>query len=155
MKLVFRAVKCDGKFEDWIYPWMAAFVDSEGWIGIRRQLRENRPNPSYSAQLKLSNQKGKGLKICSLIYGGDVHKYPACYQWVCPSSSLRRFLLDVGPFLILKRKQAELIFNFIKAVERQKKRRSLAVRTVTTREWYYQRAKTLNKHWGWVKSGAD
>lgn len=120
--------------------WMAGFIDGEGWIGIGRQIRKNRPSTTYRTGLKISNTKIESLKLFKVRYGGIISKGKGAYQWYCPTISRKKLLTDIEPFLIIKRKQARLLLDFMERYNLQK------TASLRTKELYYQKAKQLNKN---------
>lgn len=106
--------------------WMAGFVDGEGCLTIVRQVRKGRPSPTYRASITISNTCRDALTPFVDVYGGtiyDLHErrkdkrnlaWANAYDWYCPVSSSGRFLTDILPYLRLKRRQAEIILEFIR-----------------------------------------
>ena len=104
---------------------MAGFVDGEGTVTIVKQIRRNRPSPTYHAYARIDNTDKHSLSIFATYYGGKIYlkkekrrdlmgnKWADAYTWQCPVSTTRRFLTDLLPFLRLKNKQAEIVLQFI------------------------------------------
>ena len=104
---------------------MAGFTDGEGLVTITRQVRKDRPSPAYRAYACITNTEREVLTTFLRYYGGAIYqrhdkrrdamgiKWADAFTWYCPISSTRRFLLDIMPYLKLKRKQAELVVEFI------------------------------------------
>ena len=142
--------KSKGNVYPWVsdfkYPWMAGFTDGEGWIGISKQVREERPSPAYRCVIAISNQKKKSLDVFREEYGGKVRKEKDCYRWHCPSGSFRYFLMTISPFLILKKQQAFLIWEYILVIEKKYGSKSLTDQDVELREKYYQAIKEINRN---------
>ena len=104
---------------------MAGFVDGEGYLTIMKQVRKYRPSPAFRAYVAISNTNQDVLKLFLNEYGGKVYfhyekrldkqglKWSDAFTWYCPVSSSKKFLEDVIPYLRLKRRQAELILDFI------------------------------------------
>ena len=119
---------------------MAGFIDGEGWIGIGRQIRKNRPSTTYRTGIKISNTKIESLKLFKVRYGGIIIKAKGAYQWACPTISRKKLLNDIQPYLIIKRKQTQLLLDFMEHCTLHK------TATIQIKELFYQKAKQLNKN---------
>lgn len=99
--------------------YIAGVVDSDGSIGISRQ-NIKRPRPSYRPQFQLTwvkNQKTmQVLKFLKETYGGSICESKSMQgrfkngqpivKYMLATKQLKPFLLDILPYLRLKRKQA-------------------------------------------------
>jgi hypothetical protein len=104
---------------------MAGFVDGEGYLTIMKQVRQDRPSPTYRPYIAISNTKRESLELFLNEYGGRIYlrpekrtdrqgvKWSDAFDWYCPISSSQRLLGDIIPYLKLKHRQAELILEFI------------------------------------------
>jgi hypothetical protein len=104
---------------------MEGFIDGEGHISINRQIRKDRPSPSYRAYVTVANTERESLIIFQEYYGGNIYlrrdkrrdkmgnKWADSYAWYCPISSTKRLLQDVLPYLRLKNRQANIVLEFI------------------------------------------
>jgi len=129
--------------------WMAGFIDGEGWIGMSKQKRENRPNPTYRTSVKISNQQIESLEVFKQYYDSQIKRYKDCYQWVCPERMLSRLLEDIIPFLILKKEQAKTLLEYKQYLDFWKNsgtRKTLGSEDLRVREICYLKCKELNKH---------
>jgi hypothetical protein len=119
--------------------WIAGFIDGEGCITIARQIRKNRPSPSYRSYITVSNTNRDSLEYLRGHYGGvlyERHEYRKdkrgknwadAYDWYCPLRSATRLLTDILPYLRVKRQQAMLVLEFLatkKAFARNERRPS-------------------------------
>ena len=132
----------------WIFPYLAGFIDGEGWIGIAKQVRSDRPSPTYRGQIKISNQKKGPLQLCKSIYAGQITESKDCFVWCCPSSSIPKCRKDISPFLIIKKEQAKLLLSFhtfAKAI-RNNSRQIMSSCELETKEYFYSIMKKLNQH---------
>jgi len=120
--------------------WMAGFIDGEGWIGITKQVRKNRPSPTYRIGIKISNTEIESLMFFKERYGGTIGKGKGAYQWACPTKSKRKLLDDIKPFLLIKISQARLAVSYMNRFGHQE------TGTLQIKETYYQEAKELNKN---------
>lgn len=105
--------------------WMAGFVDGEGCLTISRQIRKDRPSPSYRASITITNTKKSALDIFETYYGGNVYdvmenrtdkrkvKWANAYCWYCTVGRAKEFLEDILPYLRIKNDQARIILEFI------------------------------------------
>ncbi|HMD79185.1 MAG TPA: hypothetical protein VKF39_04290, partial [Nitrososphaerales archaeon] len=105
--------------------WMAGFLDGEGLVTIVRQIRRSRPSPAYRCYVCVCNTDREVLTIYLSYYGGAIYqihekrrdklgkKWADAFNWYCPISSTKRLLLDLLPFLRLKKRQACLVIEFV------------------------------------------
>jgi hypothetical protein len=94
---------------------MAGFVDGEGTISINKQIRKHRPSPAYRAYVSVSNTDKNVLRIFAKNYGGNTYRnrehrkdqlgrnWSDLYRWQCPVSQTKRLLLDIQPYLRLRK----------------------------------------------------
>ena len=102
--------------------YLAGILDGEGYIGISSRKMSGRRNYVERVAIVLS-AKGGGLKVLKCFknyYGGKIYKKkiykykgsfnPNCPSWVYEASHLkaRRILIDLLPYLVIKKQQAEL-----------------------------------------------
>ena len=150
-------------------------MDGEGVVTIGKQIRKNRPSPTYRAFAGASNTSMGVLKIFPKYYGGKIYhinerrtdkageKWADQYQWYCPISSTRRFLLDILPYLRLKTRQANLVLEFIQnknAFARGKRKgrggsSPLTQQEIESRERLRRQVRLLNKKGKYARSGGD
>ncbi len=115
--------------------WMAGFVDGEGCLTISKQVRKNRPNPSWRVTITIANTNKESLEMFKKHYGGVLRfnkekrqsktgvKWSDSWTWYCPVSSALILLQDIGPRLIVKRKQCEILQIFIDHVHNTERRK--------------------------------
>lgn len=137
-----------------MYPWMAGFMDGEAWVGMSKQIRKERPSPTYRCVVTLPNQQIESLRVFEKEYGGRIRREKNCYRWYCPSKSLRKLLKDVIPFLVLKGEQARLMLRFVSTVKKKYGNKALSKRDITERESFYIMMKVLNRHTFWEEKDA-
>jgi len=138
-----------GNMYPWVthtYSWMAGFMDGEAWIGIAKQIRKERPSPTYRCIVTIPNQQIESLKIFEQKYGGRVRRENDCYRWYCPNKSLKSLLEDTIPYLILKKPQAKLMLRYVSTIKKDYGYKPLTSRAITKREEFYQKMKKLNRH---------
>jgi len=133
----------------------AGFIDGEGAIGLTKK-----KNPkhtlgfAYVPYVSVTNTNEAILKELRKKFGGRIHMhnteasgYPNSKQlfiWYIDSGSMVRFLLSINSHLKLKRRQAEIILDYL---EKRSHYYKSYVPDVFWRiaEDAYQRLKTLNK----------
>ena len=146
--------------------WMAGFVDGEGCLTITKQIRKDRISPTYRVLVEVFNTDPQILEIFPKQYGGKIQiyrerrrnrcgvKWKDSNCWYCPISSVRQFLLDILPYLKLKRKHAGLLLQFIDRAGRFADRRGrrkdgapeqLTQKEIALREKYYLKLHSLTR----------
>lgn len=141
--------------------WMAGIVDGEGSIGMEKCARKDRPNSIYSPYVRIYNSDNRTFDLPMLYYGGSVVPYgtqlgrKTVYAWSCPMSSIVQLLIDIRPYLRLKKEQCEVIFHYIERAmdfDRHCKGRvgclPLSDEELRLREETHTRLKELNKRGG-------
>ena len=98
--------------------YLAGFFDGEGCIAIIKG-KNHLGNVQYSLIVIVSNTSDYILHLYKLSFGGRIqkrkHKKPEwrdCYVWELSSTRAYDFLKCVYPYLILKKAQADLAFEF-------------------------------------------
>jgi len=144
---------------------MAGFVDGEGCLTISRQKRKGRPSPAYRVFISVSNTNRNVLSIFKSEYGGGIYNihdrrkdkrgknWSDAFDWYCPVSSSKRFIMDILPYLRLKKPQAMIILHFLTTKNgfkrthwpgRGKGSAPLSPEEITHREWLRQEIHKLN-----------
>lgn len=129
--------------------YLAGLIDGEGWVGLCRRKRTWKPDPSKPYYLRpvisIDMMKRECLdKVRKAIPGsleqvkreGYIYRlrlYPSTLRWLCP------LLL---PHLALKRRQAEIIIDFLSVSYKGKE---LTMEEMFRRELLYQEMKALNE----------
>jgi hypothetical protein len=138
-----------------VHPeYVAGFVDGEGYIGITRIRRSDFTfGIEYRPVFRISNTNLKILEMLKEQFGGSIQCYPMNHQknakdiyvWTLQHGAVFDFLEIIGPFLIVKRQQFELL-NELRTISR---RRTGWPRTTATlqhqREQFYYRIRELNR----------
>src|SRR4030042_6476953 len=98
--------------------YLAGFFDGEGCIAIVKD-KNHLGNVQYSLRVIVSNTNDYVLHLYKLSFGGRIHKreykqpeWRDCYAWALNSTRAYDFLKCVYPYLILKKAQADLAFEF-------------------------------------------
>lgn len=136
--------------------YIAGFIDGEGCISITKtKKRMAGGSPRYFPYLAISNTN---LYILEMLK----EKYPIgrkirevlrkegnrqCYSVRWDGNELRRFLEDIEPYLIEKKKQAQLVLKFMETLRcKHEHRKKIPKEVEEKREWYYQYLKILKKN---------
>ncbi len=139
-------------FSSTISAYLAGFLDGDGSIYVRIK-----PNPTYRYGFQIapyivlfqSNQDRKNFeRICSLIGLGILRerKDGILEYSINRAENLKLFLESVRPFLILKRKQAELMLKILAKKEKVKNHKDfekLAQLVDTYRELNYSKKRKI------------
>lgn len=104
----------------------AGIVDGDGCINIMR-IRYHRTNSrsiGYELRVMVTNTKKELLDWLETQFGGSVRlhhgeettspNYKVCWRWSLPAKKAERFLMEISPFLLIKRPQVELALVFQK-----------------------------------------
>jgi hypothetical protein len=98
--------------------YLAGFFDGEGCIAIVKG-KNHLGNVQYSLRVIVSNTNEYVLHLYKLSFGGSIQKrkyekpeWRDCYAWALSSTRAYDFLKCVYPYLILKKAQADLAFEF-------------------------------------------
>lgn len=114
--------------------WMAGFIDAEGTVVIDRQVRKDRPSPTYRVKISVCNVDRSTLQPFGEEYGGKIYhrmearkgvsgsKWSDTFVWRCSSIACMRLLIDVLPYLKLKRAQAKVLMNLLREEPRMPRR---------------------------------
>lgn len=111
--------------------YLAGVVDSDGSLTISRQHNKTRPNPSFTPTFQLSWVESiasrKVMELLKTSYGGSISKSKSqkgrfknarpIIKYCITSRKLKAFLLDVAPYLRLKKSQADLCLKLILLTE--------------------------------------
>ena len=98
--------------------YLAGFFDGEGCVRIIKG-KNHLGNVQYSLRVIVSNTNDYVLHLYKLSFGGRIQKrkykkpeWRDCYAWELSSTRAYDFLKCVYPYLILKKAQADLAFEF-------------------------------------------
>jgi len=155
----------------------AGLADGEGCVSILRQKREQ-GNINYSPYISIANTDLEALNWITQTTGlGHVRRltppppsertekwrqrpwvWSKCYTWQVSSlAGCYRFLMDIGPYLKIKKKMAKLLLEFIEIQHRKSKPisimdpktgyfiRRVAAERVPREEEIYREIRKLNK----------
>jgi hypothetical protein len=144
-----------GKLSETELAYIAGIIDGEGCIGLSRNRtkKQRQKNPKYQSEICVINTN-KGLVDWLVRAGGLVNVRPrnderwkVAYRWRIKESLHPDFLRAILPYLVIKRKQAELIIQYCETKIshiRQGNKRDMSDEELAKRESYYQQMKLLN-----------
>jgi len=95
-------------------PYIAGFFDGEGCISIHKVA-----DYYYQLTVVISSTSKEPLELLKNQYGGSLLCRPAsgnrqpCWQWKIRAVRTKKFLLDIFPWLIIKRPQAAVALEFL------------------------------------------
>ena len=101
----------------------AGFFDGEGWITIETRRLKNQPNINWRLRIGAGQDSVEPLLIFQEIWGGTIIKAKTrangktSHQWWLSTNMASRFLRDVLPYLIVKRRQAEIAIEFRNGID--------------------------------------
>ena len=106
--------------------WLAGLVDGEGCIGIWRQtLKGNRSGYTYRSAIEIANTNRPILEAIEKIVDGwvcikDARKnraHKVLHVLLVRPRAVKRVLEHIAPFLIVKKRQADLVIEFRRLME--------------------------------------
>jgi hypothetical protein len=105
-----------------VHAWMAGIVDGEGCLTICKQIRKGRPSPAFRLSINVSNTDPAIVAPFAYLFSGAIYtvvdkrtekRWADALTWHCPEKRAVEFLSAMIPHLRAKRRQAELILEFI------------------------------------------
>ena len=138
-----------------ILAYIAGLFDGEGSIYI--SLRNNRPksrSPEYSLRVSFVNTNEEVVHLIKDNFGGSIlsrfrepdKKRKLTWDWAVSYIKAKDFLKAVYPYLIIKKKQAELGIKFQEqSVRIRNNRKRLTLKELTRREFYKKEISKLNQ----------
>jgi len=137
--------------------YLAGFVDGEGSLMITKSRRADCIGPSYNPRVAIANTRQDVLAWIKQTYGVIMTYQPArakgwsnAYQLVWTKGTIPPLLLSIEPHLRIKRKQAQILSDFIRHRNSTKQGRNgrgfapLPRSVVRFRENLRRRVKDLN-----------
>lgn len=107
--------------------YLAGIVDGEGCISISKQIIKRTPTPVYSLIVVVSLVNKDVLQYFKEITGLGSVKYGAkhessdnsrtSYQWWVSSRQAEKLLVEIYPYLRIKREQADIALSFMKTYQ--------------------------------------
>lgn len=111
------------KEQNW--PYLAGLIDGEGCLSAWKYWNANRtdcaPYSQYSCRVSITNTSLVLMKWLIQHFGGGflckreaTDKHKASYEWRPKGqTNVKRLLLAIAPYLVIKKKQASLLLEFI------------------------------------------
>lgn len=113
---------------EWQKAWLAAAIDGEGTIALNRStggIRVSRRGFSWNPQVIICNTHRGFCEFAMSITGlGRIQEvrrkvpYRTLYRWHVRGRSAKPLLLEVYPYLIIKKRHAEDLFEAIGWIEK-------------------------------------
>ena len=142
----------------------AGIVDGEGCLTISKQIRKDRPSPSYRSSVTVSNTNPILIQFFKDNFEGVFYKHSdervdknnknwaTAYTWYCSCSNVVPFLESILPYLLLKKSQAIEIIKFQntkssyprKSLGQGKGSSPLSELEITEKESIYLKVKSMN-----------
>jgi len=131
--------------------YVAAFIDGEGTISIRKYKRKSiAGGMRYNSVVEMSNthvgvmQYLRGLigPARYYIYKKQRDNQKTCYRFIIPSNVQRWLLETIIPYLVIKKRQAEIAIEFLSLLG--KKEYGKEDENLEKREKFYQEIHDLN-----------
>ena len=144
------------------YQYIAGLIDGEGTLLINKYIFKSYPNrnPRYVPWVRINIVDLKPLRIIQKQFGGSIfhnrineknQNWRDTFMWSITSISAINFLQVIYPYLIIKRKQAKILFKLYETISASRKSRSsrkskfLTQEVVKVREKLFQEIKSLKK----------
>jgi len=144
--------------------YLAGFFDGEGTLGVYKVSDPRRKTGGfyYRVNMKIVNtHKGVIFGLCEKYGGSTVVYHPrqgqaqTAYTWSVNKADLQlEILLDIFPYLIVKKEQAEIVIEFLRVMKETrwqgqggKQRTGLAIQKYERLNDLYIRTKELNGRW--------
>ena len=102
------------------FSYIAGLADGEAYFGIKKnKVRKDCQNPNYQARVQIRMVDIGAINFIKNVMGGSYYKEkPHCnngrplYCYQISDVAAQKFLENIFQYLIVKRKQAEVIFDF-------------------------------------------
>ena len=107
-----------------ILNYFAGIVDGEGSIGIakcKKSIKQNRKGYAYRAFFHITNTHLPMLEYLSKHFGGKISyldERAMCYNYTFSANKIRDILPKLIPYLLIKKKQAEIVLEFLTRMEK-------------------------------------
>ena len=119
--------------------YIAGFLDADGNLGIGRRHKQNKKYTNYFPRIALSNSRKEPLEyIHSLVKWNTKIQYSSKHHigYIhCENRDhVKKFLLEIKDYLILKKDLAEKVLEFCNSRENQIKKKGKNKATITQQE---------------------
>jgi hypothetical protein len=131
--------------------YIAAFIDGEGTISIRAYKRKTvAGGMRYNSVVEMNNTDVGVMQYLRSLIGPAryyIHKQPEgngkrCYRFTVPSNVQRWLLETILPYLVIKKRQAEIVIEFLSLLGNKEYGKTDV--NLGEREKLYQEAHNLN-----------
>jgi hypothetical protein len=138
--------------EDVVY--IAGFVDGEGYIGIKKHIRDKTKNwsPMYSEKVEVAGIDKKSILFLNKFVKGYIYSHKASklskrgyWSWSVSENKARTFLELIKPYLRIKNKEADIVLK-LSVNKRTTRSRKISDFDVKYREGLYWKIKNLHGH---------
>ena len=148
-----------GKLTDQELAYIAGIIDGEGHLGISKNTtkRQRQKSPKYQSEVCVINTDKRLMDWMEQRVGGLVNartsksslnpKWKISYRWRIQEGRHQDFLRSILPYLVIKKRQAELIIEYWNKKTRsyrQGKQWTISLEELEMREYYNQELKKLN-----------
>lgn len=138
--------------------WIAGFIDGEGCITIKKYARYKNQSTRYQAYVCCSQatedniEALKALQILQKHFGGSLYRQSKSkdtraresFQWLLVSSSAMECVKQLLPYLIIKKKQAELLIQYQSELKSNRGAKRLTNEILQKRYNYWYEMRKLN-----------
>jgi hypothetical protein len=107
--------------------WAAGFLDGEGCLTVQECTKRGAVRPQYQALIDAAQVTPLPLDRLVALFGGQVRPYRKAFYWRLYNAKTVPVCEQLLPYLVGKRRQAELLLEFAALRGRQGVRRSEAV----------------------------
>lgn len=137
--------------------YVAGFIDGEGYIALSHRFEHNSSGTygTWSSWVTITNTKPLILHLIQNKYGGFMYKripdptknHKPAYQLIFVKKTARNLLKSILPYLILKKRQAELLLTL--DFNNDARRRGIPKDEIKKRKRVLREIKKLNRLGRW------
>lgn len=96
--------------------WAAGFLDGEGYIGVTRNFNKRNGRMYYRIDLNAAQVHLAPMELLKSMFGGRVNfhqnKHQGYWYWRVYGEEARQAIVLLLPYLVVKRKQADMAMQF-------------------------------------------
>jgi hypothetical protein len=134
--------------------YIAGFLDGEGCICLTKNHKNDGKTPSYSINVRISNNCLEALDWVKNVVGYGIvcpKSNKKCGDWALRNSRTSDFLKQLHPYLKIKKLQAEVAMEYAKTLIHEGYRTKLPEKVVAKREELRAEIIALNSRYKTVK----
>jgi hypothetical protein len=158
------------KNKERLYAYFAGAIDADGFISVQKTVRKNKaktPHVYYNAKIGLTSTNNTTvLNLLKENFGGSVYSYTPRNPnhrpwsvWQTSDKQARDILIILQPYLMAKKRHAEIVIDFVNICEAQwqlirrtqKAPYHITAEMLALREHYWEQVAVLNS----IKKGVD